>query len=269
MTGHRLIQGAALAIVTGMGTGIVCALGCASSPSQCEALDRVESAIKYESRDAGIAPIPASRSIVAVYVEVDDFSEPRFACTATRIGDRSYLTARHCLPEVATSAPPAPVVFLSATSRSASSNCDHDIVLLPVARVTAHATLDLALLVTDQDPLVDEPPDFMRLSRAFPKLSDALVIAGYGLTESGSKESLRSLHAEVVELGAHEITVQGLGGGACVGDSGGPLYVTDDSNVTTLFGVLSKGSASCLGRDVYVDVSGAGDWITQRLGNSP
>lgn len=246
-------------------TALEATLACASNPVQCESFDQVESAIKLEVPDAAIDPIPASGAIVAVYADVGDGSEPRFACTATRIGDGSFITARHCLP--ADVSPESgieaqPQLLVGTPLHSDRSSCAKQSALVPVTDVVAHAELDLALLQTER--VIGLPPPVMVLAADAPKPGEPAFIAGYGLTEAGTRESLRSLGALVIEVNYSEITVQGSGGGACVGDSGGPLFTRDGTGETTLLGVLSKGSASCLGRDVYIDVSDVREWAALR-----
>lgn len=259
---YRLIGGGALAALA----GLAAAFGCASNTAQCESFDQIESAIKFESPDAGIDPIPVSGAIVAVYVQPDDGAEPRFACSATRIRDGVFLTARHCLPSYvspASSDESQPEVLVGTPRHPDRSGCVEPPALSSVARVVVHTELDLALLEIERAPDMTTSPT-MSLSAAAPKPGESAFIAGYGLTEANTRESLRRLSAQVIEVNGDEITVQGTGGGACVGDSGGPLFTIRESGEAMLLGVLSKGSASCLGRDVYVDASGVREWAAMR-----
>jgi secreted trypsin-like serine protease len=49
--------------------------------------------------------------------------------------------------------------------------------------------------------------------------------------------------------------------GACAGDSGGPLLVADSSGQARVAGVLDRGSADCLGLDLYTRIDALADWI--------
>lgn len=130
-------------------------------------------------------------------------------------------------------------------------------------RILAHATLDLVLLFTG-DPLDSvSQNELMTLSTSAPEMGSRLILAGFGITEQHITGELRALEATVLAVSDDRLTVQGIGGGACVGDSGGPLFSADGS--LTLFGVLSTGSASCLGKDYYVNVLAASDWVEAHL----
>lgn len=231
------------------------ALACSSPPDECD-LDVRQSAIKFATPDAGVAPAVAAASVVAVYWEqADRHQDALFACTATRIAQATYLTARHCVAD-------DDAVVLRFGDESRSSACAGAVRrVVRVTRVMLHPELDLALLVSDETTSSDdELAAAMVIGRAQPPPGQLLYIAGYGLTEHGSLEELRALEVTVTGVQASQVEVQGIGGGACVGDSGGPLYSLEGEHVT-LRGVLSTGSASCLGADQYVNVADARDWI--------
>lgn len=87
-------------------------------------------------------------------------------------------------------------------------------------------------------------------------------LAGYGLDENGSSGELSYSVQQVVEVDDEHIIVDGFGErGACFGDSGGPLLAMGDQDGIQIVGVLSKGEASCVGRDHYTRVDVASSWI--------
>lgn len=61
--------------------------------------------------------------------------------------------------------------------------------------------------------------------------------------------------------GGSVITDSGSDAGACAGDSGGPLFVQDGGSDWQLAGVLSEGSAYCVGFDVFTTASSVQAWI--------
>ena len=88
------------------------------------------------------------------------------------------------------------------------------------------------------------------------------TLAGFGMTESREMGRLFFVREPVVAVEATEIRVDGRGKtGACAGDSGGPLLVADDSGQARIAGVLDRGSADCLGVDLYTRMDLLAAWI--------
>jgi hypothetical protein len=92
-------------------------------------------------------------------------------------------------------------------------------------------------------------------------LTGPLFVAGYGLDEAASPGIRRFARATLEEEagGFAYVHVQGRGG-ACFGDSGGPLLL-DQGGVATVAGVLNIGSGDCLGSDRYQLLAPASEWL--------
>jgi len=99
-------------------------------------------------------------------------------------------------------------------------------------------------------------------------------MAGWGLTHFGGKLSndLLSAKIRITAIGPSIIYVASQGGaGPCVGDSGGPLYVTEADGTKTAIGVLSvveqnrETGQFCAGdyNGRYTNLQGYGDWMTE------
>jgi hypothetical protein len=75
---------------------------------------------------------------------------------------------------------------------------------------------------------------------------------------------------EVLDDDGVAVTVTASGhGGACFGDSGGPLLVRDESGAIRVVGLLTRGSSNCLGSDEYVRLSAAAAWLQPALPPGP
>jgi hypothetical protein len=168
-------------------------------------------------------------------------------CGATRIAQNWFVTAAHCVDD---DYEELRLIGDAANLRS------------PLAKVT-RATLavchggylgtingyanDLALIRLDADqiaPLADLP--VARYGATEKPLAPANYptadIAGWGLTHFGGQLSndLLATRLQITADGPSLINVASAGGaGPCVGDSGGPLYVTEADGSRTLVGVLS------------------------------
>lgn len=249
---------------------VLCAVSCAEPGLECSELATATNPIKFATPDAGVHPLAATGALFALRtrsLELDD-SPAEHVCTATRLDASTFLTARHCTVGYAPHAlelAPAPRTEARRTVDCLDSDTEQP-EGLAVVRILEHESLDLALAFTaEPDTAKPEPTerDSMHLATSAPAPGDILLLAGFGLTERSELGELRALEATVLDVTADTVTIQGIGGGACVGDSGGPLFSLDGT--LALYGVLSTGSASCLGRDYYVNLHAAGEWLDAQL----
>lgn len=168
-------------------------------------------------------------------------------CGATRIARNWFVTAAHCVDD---NYKELRLIGDAANLRS------------PLAKVTSatvavcHAGYlgtangyanDLALIRLDDDqvaPIADVP--IARYGATVKPLAPANYptadMAGWGLTHYGGQLSndLLTTRLQITADGPSLINVASAGGaGPCVGDSGGPLYVTEADGTRTVVGVLS------------------------------
>jgi len=146
----------------------------------------------------------------------------------------------------------------------------------PVRTVVPNPDFDVALLQTATDPVDDGGAASVSLSDVVPiqiaymsnlAIGDAVEIAGYGLTGAGALQLLQFVVEPIVAMDSASITVDGSGtGGACAGDSGGPLLARQSDGPVVLEGLLSVGDATCRGDDTYVRIDLVSDWIDQVAG---
>jgi hypothetical protein len=171
-------------------------------------------------------------------------------CTATVIAQHWAITAAHCMALY------RPLLRTSAGLTFA------------VADAFAHPDLDLGLLrlqssctsSLDAVPAID-------IGGGDLSVGQRITLAGYGMSETSGVGELRFAVETVAELTETRLLVDGLGAsGACHGDSGGPLLARGASGSIQMMGVLSGGSADCRGKDAYVRLRAAADWIREHVG---
>ncbi len=198
-------------------------------------------------------------------------------CGATRIAENWFITAAHCLDD------DYDEVLLIAGAEDLQS---------PLAkRVPAHASLchaayggagnsyvnDLALVRVDDDMLGElggvEIARFGRTDKTLVPFNYAQArMAGWGLTSFNGSLSNTLLSATLTMTGAGPaaIGVESLNGaGPCVGDSGGPLFVSEEDGHQVVVGVLSvveqnlESRAFCAGTygARYTNLQGYDGWI--------
>ncbi len=199
-------------------------------------------------------------------------------CSATRIADNWFITAAHCVDD---SFEEIRLIGESENLRS------------PLARTTSatvaichggyHGTEnayanDLALIrLTDEQVAAFGNVPIARFGATEKPLApanyDLADMAGWGITHFGGQLSndLLSASLSLTGSGPAIIYVASRGGaGPCVGDSGGPLYVTEEDGTRTLVGVLSVVEQNpdtgefCAGdyNGRYTNLQGYSDWIT-------
>lgn len=237
------IRGAALAVA-------LAAPAC-SAPEAAPCLEPVTQAVYEGAADLpDVAPGLAS-NVGAFIVDSPDGKPHAKLCTAIRIAPGRALTAGHCVRALA--ADRAQLQFGVASVRASSCARRRG-----VTRYEAHPSLDLALLFFE-DFSAAEPPT---LASSLPTLASEVALAGYGLTEDGTVGALRWSRANVIRVTASVIEVDAAGrAGACVGDSGGPLWIDVPGAGITLLGVLARGSPTCTETDEYVPASAVRPWL--------
>ncbi len=242
-------------------------LACSSTEADnCGTTISVSQAIRFETPDGGL-PHERFRSLVFAlqFQDVNDPGAPlSHVCTGTRIAPGLLVTAAHCTRELE----PSELRLTRSDANTASrtfdgSNCEPNNAVekapetVTVLAFVVHPSLDIALLAFEE-------PDVSPISAQWqspPPEGASAIITGYGLTEDNSLGKLRAIEVKVLAID-DDIRVQAIDGGACVGDSGGPLFTSQGDGPLLIHGVLSTGSASCVGNDYYTPLNAAADWLT-------
>ncbi len=261
-----------------------CGLPAGAAPTPTVA--RVAGATDLAEETFGVAAVNAAAASLVNFPGIVKI-EPRNVeaggvssghCGATRIARNWLVTAAHCVDQPYEEiriigeaenlrSPTAKITDASlavchAGYEGVANGYANDIALLRLneAEVAAIANVPIAR--------------FGRTTRALAPVNyGAAEMAGWGLTNYGGQLSADLLKAnlKVTAAGPALIYVASQSGaGPCIGDSGGPLYVTEADGTKTVVGVLSvveqnrQTGEFCAGdyNGRYTNLQGFSDWIT-------
>jgi hypothetical protein len=242
--------------------GLVGFAGCSNDPvaDGCSPYGTWQGAIVGGSADAQGFQRAAAIGILQVQVVQVSSGERRVnrLCTLTRIAPGQAITAAHCIVGAerwraylgfgAQGAAPTPGGGCPVAGTEGT----------PVKAASIHPTLDLALVTFDESA----PGPILQIAADLPTAGASVLIAGYGETEQSTLGERRYLPSTLAGIEGDLLLTDSGEGGACVGDSGGPLIGHwDDRQEPVLLGVLSAGNAACRGQDRFVAASAALPWL--------
>jgi secreted trypsin-like serine protease len=236
------------------------------------------------SADASSTGLDNVATAVAAIVVENAAAQPSL-CSGILVAQRFILTAAHCAQG---SAPTAlHVSFGPSAAPFASVDKCASPITYPVIALTRNPDADIMVVELGSEVAPSIP--VVPIAQTSPTVGQMGVIAGYGVTDQDTVGERGYVGTTVVGVGSTVpgytppdceagsgvcsgdggassapllITVNsGAAAGACAGDSGGPLLVRDPSLGWQVAGVLSEGSESCTGEDVYVDLASVGEWI--------
>lgn len=235
---------------------IACAvlLGCGQDAAGQCGVERLGEPLTGGSPIASLVGLSSQEAAAVGLLNLTLQSGEQDRCTLTRISSQWAVTAKHCLSHAWDK---AEVWF------------DEDVAEFEPRDVTVvlHPERDVALVgwVT---PALGTATG-LDWSRAVAEEVGARVqVAGGGLAESGLQGSVWYGVVQVAEVTPNRVSTLVLGAGPCAGDSGGPMLVRGTDGQPSIFAVLSKGSPTCIGGDVYERVAPVGDWIAQTVGET-
>jgi secreted trypsin-like serine protease len=278
------ISDAAVASLASL-NAVRCGLAVDAAPTPTVA--RVAGATELEEQTVGVAAVNAAAASLAAFPGIVKI-EPRIQeaggiasghCGATRIAKNWLITAAHCVDE------PYQEIRVIGEAENLRS---------PAAKVTGasmaicHAGYagtinsyanDIALLrLTDAQVAALGNVPIARYGSTTRTLAPANYaaadMAGWGLTTSGGQLSADLLKANLKVTGSGPAIIfvaSQSGAGPCIGDSGGPLYVTEADGSKTVVGVLSvveqnRATGKFCDGDYggrYTNLQGFTGWITE------
>jgi hypothetical protein len=244
-----------------VGCCVACvALSCASTEAGAEAgceVHVVGSALINGTARAEYVKLGPRQEQALVALRLEQVDQPsEGSCSGLLIAARTVLTAKHCAPDATTAG--IRVAFAESTGQS---------VFETRARiVAAHPEADVMLLELEQDPSQAMEVVPVPVARALPTgfaPASLVQLGGLGTAADGGSGERTFLTEQVLELDDASIVV-GAGelGGACFGDSGGPLLARGDNGLVYALGVLRTGTVSCVGRDSYARIDGLTQWLS-------
>jgi hypothetical protein len=235
--------------------GALIASACTSADSRVCKVHAVGEALTNAADEAtylGLAPSEELAVIDVQQIETD--AGPQERCSGVLVDERHVLTAAHCAPD-----PGAELRLRFGSGTGAAKLEAH-------ARVAAvNPDIDLMVLELSEPPGEDIGVVPLPVASALPAgfAAKSLVqLAGFGRAADGSSGQ-RGFSVEQVQRIADatiRVTAHGLGG-ACFGDSGGPLLVRGDDGRVYVLGILASGTTSCFGQDSYARVDALGEWL--------
>lgn len=233
-----------------------------------------------------------SKSTVALYLANPTQSGPaQNFCTGTLITKTIVLTAAHCVKDVAEEFLNISLNALTKRMRvgfglkTVKNENNPLVTFVKVKQLIVHPDYvtnmvenaqnvpmpDLAILLLESEA----PSDFVPAEMGFdPQLIQqglALTLAGYGYT-SGTELTLpgQLMKVDVTVSEPHLTSAQFAysvvdGKSACMGDSGGPAYITTKEGNLILVGVTSWGDSTCSKVGVYTSIPAFEKFISSSI----
>jgi len=174
-------------------------------------------------------------------------------CTATLIGQKTVLTAAHCIEGSASSH----VFVAGGASYPAVAAYKHP-------NYAMDSSADIAVVILAQAPPISPSV----ISTAAPWVGLQVTLVGFGVTseygsDSGTKRIAKNTIKSVTQNVLTWSGASGSIGGTCYGDSGGPAFSTINGKEVQV-GITSSGTPPCGNEDFDTRVDTFAAWVKQK-----
>ena len=248
-----------LDIVLGVGALSVSALACVSNEETNTCSH--QAMFGGDERKYDLPSINGESGVVGIVISKTDTPKPEpMYCSGALLSNELIITAKHCVTCVQCK---IEVTFDSNVGHwtTGTEGCLSSSPLRQAKVIRVHPSLDLALLGLTDGHRASRELAF-DVAESIPIVGSEALLGGFGLSEDGI--GLRRYIKTYVSAVTGSTVVVDTDGdeGACEGDSGGPLLISDTETGTwKLVANLSKGSGLCIGPDEYTSVIGLSDWL--------
>ncbi len=235
---------------------------------------------------------PIALSTVAFYVTNKNQSGPiQNFCTGTLIAHDIVLTAAHCFKDLAEELMEIPLEELLDRTRVGfgtavvKNESDGRVVFVKAKQVIIHPKYiggnpqrnrrmpmpDIALVQLETSAPEGAVPVPLGIDSAFIQKGISLTLAGYGLTSGVGQTLATQLMKVDVTISEPFFTSAQFSykvidkKSACMGDSGGPAYVTTQAGELVVVGVTSWGDRTCSQFGVYTSVPAFAEFIASAV----
>lgn len=227
----------------------------APDPAPPSDADTLAQAVIRGTREPSLLSLTSGQKMAIGYLHQAG-NRSAFFCTGTVIAPRLVATAKHCTEDG------APVGFALGTDPGPAATS------VSVQSVYNHPQLDVSVMVLSQDILALAPGltpiAVNRSAMGFADVGQNVEVGGFGETRDFSRTGRWFGVLSIAQVESTSFIVYGDGQrGFCFGDSGGPVLMNRNGQVTLAAVISATEDQTCLGYGFVERVDVLNDWMDQ------